>query len=118
MPAVENDFVGSPNVEQTNCQFDRNDRAALEAELLTKAIHSAREQADRRAEPLGRHVTVAVAVSKMPFEMLSSALGIDTRYAEMANASRMFKKSVSQDELLVPSAIHFAVSVNVLFKME
>jgi uncharacterized protein len=116
LPGIENEFVGSPNVDMINCQYDRTDRSALEADLLTKAIHSARDQADRLAEPLGRHITAAAAVSKMPFALVSSMLGMDNRFAELTD--RMFKKSVSQDDLLVPSAIHLSVSVNVLFKMD
>jgi len=37
------------------------DRAAIEAELLAEAIQSARSQADKLAEPLGRHVSAAAA---------------------------------------------------------
>ena len=118
LPGIESEFVGSPNVEQINCQFDRTDRMGLEADLLTKAIHSAKEQADKLVEPLGRHVTGAVAVSKMPFAMMASVFGINTRFAELSGMDRMFRKSVSQDDLLVPSAIHITVSVNVLFKMD
>jgi hypothetical protein len=118
LPAIEDGFLGSPNVEQINCQFDRTDRAALEADLLTKAIHSAKDQADRLAEPLGRHVTTAAAISKMPFAIIASVFGIDNRLAELSGLDRMFKKSVSADDLLIPSTIHMSVSVNVLFKMD
>jgi uncharacterized protein YggE len=54
LPAIEESLVGSANVENITCQFDRTDRAAIEAELLAKAIQSARSQADKLAEPLGR----------------------------------------------------------------
>jgi uncharacterized protein YggE len=73
LPSIEVSLMGSPNIESINCQFDRTDRAVIEADLLTKAIHSARDQADKLAEPLGRHVTVAVAVSKLPFDSIAMA---------------------------------------------
>ena len=115
---IEGGFLGSANVEGINCRFDRTDRAALEADLLTKAIHSARDQADRLVEPIGRHVTAAMAVSKMPFGLMASAFGIDNRLAEWSGMDRMFKKSVSADDLLVPATIYMAVSVNVMFKLD
>jgi uncharacterized protein YggE len=120
LPAIEDGLVGSANVEQIECQFDRTDRAAIEADLLVKALHSAKEQGDQLAGPLGRHVTAAVAVSKTPFESMASAFGLGDRSAGFVSvsAARMFKKSVSADDLLVPATIHMSVSVNVLFKME
>jgi uncharacterized protein YggE len=46
LPAIEDGLVGSANVEQIECRFDRRDRAALEADLLVKALHNAKEQGD------------------------------------------------------------------------
>jgi hypothetical protein len=91
--------------------------------LQTKALHSARDEADKLAGPLGRHVTAAVAVSKVPFDSIGGSFGLGDRFADMAKIDRMFKKSVGTDDLrgedlLVPSTIHMPVSVNVLFKME
>jgi len=117
LPSIELAFMGSPNVENINCQFDRTDRAVVEADLLTKAIHSARDQADKLAEPLGRHVTVAVAVSKLPFDSIARMLGLGGESLP-PGFDRMFKKSISSDELLVPATIPLSVTVNVLFKME
>ncbi len=37
LPAIEGGFIGSPNVEEISCQFDRTDRVAL-GELLIKAV--------------------------------------------------------------------------------
>lgn len=118
LPAIEDGFIGSPNVEQINCQFDRADRAAIEADLLTKAVHSAKDQADKLAEPLGRHVTTAAAVSKVPFDSIAAAFGLGNQFGGFEGGNRMFKKSASADDLLVPSTIHISVSVNVLFKMD
>jgi uncharacterized protein YggE len=118
LPAIEDGLVGAPNVEQISCQFDRTDREALEADLLNKAIHSAREQGDKIAQSLGRHVAAAVAASKAPFDSIASGLGLGDRPADFQAGNRMFKKSVSADELLVPSTVHMSVSVNVLFKMD
>jgi uncharacterized protein YggE len=120
---VEVSLVRSPNITNINCQFDRTDRAAVEGDLLNKALHSARDEAGKLVEPLGRHVTAAVAVSKVPFEAIGGTFGFGDNYAAMAKIDRMFKKSVGPDdlrgdELLVPSTIHMSVSVNVLFKME
>jgi uncharacterized protein YggE len=119
---VEVFLVRSPNVTNIDCRFDRTDRAAVEADLLTKALRSARDEAGKLAEPLGRHVTAAVAVSKVPFDSIGGSFGLGEGSA-MAKIDRMFKKSVGTDdlrgdELLVPSTIHMSVSVNVLFKME
>jgi len=120
---VEMSLVRSPNITNIDCRFDRTDRAAVEGDLLTKALHSARDDAGKLVEPLGRHVAAAVAVSKVPFEAIGGTFGFGDNYAAMAKIDRMFKKSVGPDdlrgdELLVPSTIHMAVSVNVLFKME
>lgn len=120
---VEVSLVRSPNIVNINCQFDRTDRAAVEADLQTKALHSARDEADKLVGPLGRHVTAAVAVSKVPFESIGGSFGFGNGGAAMAKIDRMFKKSVGPedlqgDDLLVPSTIHMSVSVNVLFKME
>jgi uncharacterized protein YggE len=117
LPSIELTLTGSPNIESINCQFDRLDRAVIETELLTKAIHSARDQADKLAEPLGRHVTVAVAVSKLPFDSISRMLGLGAESLP-PGFDRMFKKSVSSDELLVPATISMSATANVLFKME
>jgi uncharacterized protein YggE len=119
LPAIESSLVGSPNVENINCRFDRTDRSALEADLLTKAIRSAREEADKLSGPLGRHVVAAVAVSKSPFDSIAASLGLSDQYAQFAGMDRMFKRVVaSNDELLVPSTIQISAKVNVLFKME
>ena len=117
LPTIEGGFVGSPNVEQVNCQFDRTDRAAIEADLLTKAVHSAKDQADKLAKPLGRQVTTAEAVSQVPFYSIAGALAGGDQLAELERTNRMFEKSLSADALLVPSTIHMSVWVNVLFKM-
>lgn len=117
LPAIEGGFVGSPNVEHVNCQFDRTDRAAIEAGLLTKAVHSAKDQANKLAEPLGRHVITAEAVSQVPFYSIAGALAGGEQLAELERSNRMFEKSLSAETLLVPSTIHVAVWVNVLFKM-
>jgi uncharacterized protein DUF541 len=120
---VEVSLVRSPNITNIDCRFDRTDRATVEANLLTKALHSARDEAEKLAGPLGRHVTAAVAVSKVPFDSIGGSFGLSDGSAAMAKIDRMFKKSVGTDdlrgdELLVPSTIHMSVSVNVLFKME
>ena len=119
---IEVSLVRSPNITNIDCRFDRTDRASMEADLLTKALHSARGEADKLAGPLGRHVTAAVAVSRVPFDSIAGSFGLGEGSA-MEKIDRMFKKSVSADdlrgdELLVPSTIHMSVSVNVLFKME
>jgi len=118
LPAIESSLVDSQNTENINCQFDRTDRAAIEADLLTKAIHSARDQADKLAEPLGRHVTAAQAISRSPFDSIAGSLGLGGPFPGSEYIGRMFKKSVSADELLVPSTISMSATVNVLFKME
>jgi uncharacterized protein YggE len=120
---VEVSLVRSPNITNIDCRFDRTDRAAVEADLLNKALHSARDEAEKLAGPLGRHVTAAVAVSKAPFDSIGGSFGLSDGSAAMAKIDRMFKKSVGTDDLrgdqlLVPSTIHMSVSVNVLFKME
>lgn len=118
---VEASLVKSANIVDISCQFDRTDRSAIEAELLTKALHTARNEADKMAEPLGRHVTAVVALSKVPFDSMGASFGFGDRFTEMTD--RMFKRSASPgvlqgDDLLVPSTIHVSVSVNTLFKME
>jgi uncharacterized protein YggE len=118
LPAIEDGFIGSPNVEQVNCQFDRTDRAAIEADLLTKAIHSAKDQAEKLAEPLGRHVTSAEAVSQVPFDSIAGKLGLGIGLAKLERMNRMFEKSMSAEDLLVPLTIPMSVWVNLLFKME
>lgn len=118
LPAMEAAFVAVPNVEEISCQFDRTDRKAIEADLLTKALHSAKDQADKLAEPLGRHVMTAVAISQVPFDSIPAAFGLAGGFAELERMNRMFRKSVTPENLLVPSTVQFAVSVNVLFKME
>ncbi len=117
LPSIEPSLVGSLNIENVRCDFDRSDRTAIEAELLTKAIHSARDQADKLAEPLGRHATVPVAVSKVPFDSIAMLLGFGGRSLP-PGFDRMFKRSVAGDELLVPTTISLSTTVNVLFKME
>jgi len=119
LPAIESTMVGEPNIENINCRFDRKDRKAIEADLLTKALQFARDQADKLAQPLGRHVTAAVAISKLPFDSIAGAFGMGGYTSAYLVADRMFKKSVTAgDELLVPSTISISASVNVLFKME
>ena len=117
MPPIEVSLVGSANVENINCQFDRSDRAVIEADLLTKAIQNARMQADKLAEPLGRRVVSASAVSKSPFDSIAASLGMGG-YSSDFNGRMMFKRSVSADLMLVPASIYLSASVNVLFKVE
>ena len=117
LPAVEDSLVSEPNIENIQCQFDRKDRKSIEADLLTKALQSAREQADKLAQPLGRRVTAAVAISKSPFDLIAASLGMGG--FSSAYQDRMFKKSMTSGaELLVPSTISISASVNVLFKTE
>jgi uncharacterized protein YggE len=118
LPAIEESLVGSANVENVTCQFDRTDRAAIEAELLAKAIQSARSQADKMAEPLGRHVSAAAAVSRSPFDSIAASLGLGGWSSASGMPGMMFKRSMAADELLVPSIISLSATVNVLFKME
>jgi uncharacterized protein len=117
LPPIEVSLVGSANVENINCQFDRSDRAVIEADLLTKAIQNARMQADKLAEPLGRRVVSASAVSKSPFDSIAASLGMGG-YSSDFNGRMMFKRSVSADLMLVPASIYLSASVNVLFKVE
>jgi len=118
LSAIESSMVGEPNIENINCRFDRKDRKDIEADLQTKALQSARDQADKLALPLGRHVTAAVAISKSPFDSVAAALGMGGFSSSAEFAGRMFKKSAAPDTLLVPSTISMSASVNVLFKME
>jgi uncharacterized protein len=118
LPPIEVSLVGAPNVENINCQFDRTDRAVIEADLLTKAIKSARAQEDKLSEPLGRHVVSATAVSKAPFDAIAASLGMGGYSTSSQIYGRMFKKSVGPDVLLVPATIYLSESVNVLFKIE
>jgi uncharacterized protein YggE len=117
LPAIENSVAGALNIENIRCQFDRKDRKAIEVDLLTKALQSAKDQADKLAQPLGRRVTAAVAISKSPFDSIAGSLGMGGFSSSFQD--RMFKKSVtSGDDLLVPSTISMSVTVNVLFKTE
>ena len=121
---IEGSLVNSANVVDIKCQFDSTDRAAIEAELQTKALRAARDQADKLAEPLGRHVTAVMALSKVPFETIPSSFGFGERPGDFAaKLGGMFKRSVSTDaiegdDLLVPAHIHMSISVNALFKVE
>jgi uncharacterized protein YggE len=118
LPAIESSMAGAPNIENINCRFDRKDRAALEADLLTKALQSAKDQAGKLAQPLGRHVTAAVAISKSPFDSIAASLGLGGWSSVSELTGRMFKKSVTANDLLVPTTISVSATVNVLFKME
>lgn len=118
---IEVTVIKTQNITNIGCQFDRTDRAALEADLMTKALQSARTEADKLVGPLGRRVNGAVAVSKVPFDSIAGSFGLGGGYAEKFD--RMFKRSTGGDELhgedlLVPAAIHVSVSVNVLFKLD
>ena len=84
--------------------------------LLTKAF-LAKDQADKLAEPLGRHVIMAEAVSQVPFYSIAGALSGGEQLDRLERMNRMFEKSLSAETLLVPSTIHMADWVNVLFKM-
>jgi len=117
---VEMSLARSPNIANITCRFDRTDRVAIDADLLTKALHSARDEADKLAGSVGRHVTAAVAISRVPFDSIAGSFGLGGGYAEKID--RMFKRSTGDDlhgeDLLVPATIHVSASVNVLFKME
>lgn len=118
---VETSLFRSPNIASSQCAFDRTDRATVESDLLTKALHSARDEADKLSGPLGRHVNGAVAISKVPFDSIAESFGLGASSDEKRN--RMFKRSVIDaglhgDELLVPATIHLSVSVNVIFKID
>lgn len=115
---IEQSLMTSPNVVNVSCRFDRTDRKSLEAELTTRALQSARDEADRLARPLGRHVTSAAAVSRIPFASIPEALGVGGMATGVYAGPRMFKMSAAASELLVPATISLSASVNVLFKME
>lgn len=117
LPAIEVEFIGAANLEQINCQFDRTDRHAIEADLVAKALRAAKDQAEKFATPLGRRVTTAQAISQIPFASIPDAFGLGNR-ATVERMDRMFRKSTTQDDLLVPATIHLQVGVNVLFRME
>ncbi len=97
---------------------DDKDRKDIEADLLVRALQSAKDQADKLAQPLGRHVGAAVAVSKLPFDSIASSFGQGGVASIAVSAMRAFKKSAMPDALLVPSTISLSASVNVLFKMD
>jgi uncharacterized protein YggE len=116
LPPIEDVLTSAPNVTGLNCQFDRTDRRAQEAQLLTKALLDARDQADRLASPLARHVVAAAAISQSPFDSIGPALLPGNRYG--GPPGPMFRRSVQPDDLLVPASIHLFASVNVLFKLD
>ncbi len=118
LPEIETPLLGEPNIENIDCQFDRKDRKDIEDDLLVKALQSAKDQADKLAQPLGRHVGAAVAISKLPFDSIASSFGQGGVASIAVSAMRAFKKSAMPDELLVPSTISLSASVNVLFKMD
>ena len=119
LPPLEQSLLHASNVTDISCRFDRTDRAALEAELMTRALKSAREGAERLAAPLGRHVVAAMAVSKVSFASIPGEFGFGDRdVVSVAAERRMFKRTSVADELLVPASIELSESVNVLFKVE
>jgi hypothetical protein len=119
LPSLEQSLLHASNVTDISCRFDRTDRAALEAELMTRALKSAREDAERLAAPLGRHVVAAMAVSKVPFSSIPGQFGFgDREMFSGAAERRMFKRTSVADELLVPGTIELSESVDVLFKVE
>jgi uncharacterized protein len=122
VPPIEGAMLRAPNVTDFDCQFNRSDRAKVEDDLTTRALASAREQAEKMTGPLGRHVVAPVAISKVPLDSLAALFGVGGDYRGLEAMDRIFKRSVTAelrgDELLVPATIHLAMTVNVLFKME
>ena len=73
---VEMALVRSPNIVNITCRFDRTDRAAIDADLVAKALHSARDEADKLASSAGRSVNAAAAISRVPFESIAGSFGL------------------------------------------
>jgi uncharacterized protein YggE len=121
-PDVGSKLLEMQNVEDLAAQFDRTDRPALEAELLTAAAHDAQRRAELIAAGFGQHLGAVQAISQDPFEGISGRFlgGAGNFYA---GADREFKVSAIAErgagaQLLVPVTISLGASVNAIYRLE
>jgi uncharacterized protein YggE len=115
-PEIGSKLLEMQNVEDLAAQFDRTDRQALEAELLTAAAHDAQRRAELIAAGFAQHLGTVQAISQDPFEGISSRfLGGE---AGLYAGDRMFKRSMPAAQLLVPTTISLGSSVNAIYRLE
>lgn len=119
-PELGSKLLEMANVEDLAAQFDRTDRAALEAELVTAAAHDAQQRAERLASGFGQRLGAAQAISQEPFEEISGRLlRPDMGYAYeglMGGAPKLVRGEAAQ--VLVPTTIWLGTSVNALYRLE
>ena len=121
-PDLAMKLLRMPDVEDLEAHFDRTDRKALEAELLTEAAHDAERRAGLMAGGFGQHLGAVQAISQDPFEQVSDRfLRADTRYlyAESPTAGLTAgMHRVSAEQVLVPATIPLGTSVNAIYRLE
>jgi uncharacterized protein len=122
-PDLGSKLLEMSNVEDLEAQFDRTDREALEAELVTAAAHDAQRRAERMAAGFGQHLGVVQAVSQDPFEEISMRfLRADMRYRYLGEATAGVGGTAARvnsgAQVLVPPTIPLGATVNALYRLE
>jgi uncharacterized protein len=121
-PELGTRLLEMPTVEDLEAQFDRTDRAALEAELLSAAAHDAQQRAERIASGFGERLGAVQAISQDPFEEISGRfLRADMRYAYEGSPTAGLGAPRGHGEaaqVLVPPTIRAGASVNAIYRLE
>jgi uncharacterized protein YggE len=120
-PAIGTKLLGMQNIEDLDAHFDRTDRKALEAELLTAAAHDAQHRAELIAAGFGQRLGAVQAVSQDPFGQISDRLlRADMHYQDLEGRSLRagFDRPPSATQALVPATIPLATVVNAIYRLE
>jgi len=119
-PAIADYLLGAKNIDNLTVEYDRIDRAALEADLITKAAADAKNRATHLAVSFGRRLGPPAAISPQPFASIGDTFGLGHSYGSQYAEARQFTIAVAAngDTFLVPPTISISASVNALFKLE
>lgn len=121
-PDLGTKLLEMQNIEGLAAEFDRSDRVALEAELLTAATHDAQQRAERLAQGFGQRLGAVQAVSEEPFEAISSRLlRANMRFAYQAGVLlevTAAARGASAAQVLVPTTIPLQAFVNAIYRLE
>lgn len=127
-PELGAKLLAMPNVEEVEARFDRTDRKALEAELLTAAAHDAQQQAELMAAGFAQRLGPVQAISQEPFEDISGRyLRPNLRYAYGGGGGGptfgmsevvVTSRRIGAEQIAVPATIPLRAAVNAIYRLE
>jgi uncharacterized protein YggE len=98
-------------------QFDRENRAEIEEDLISKATQDARRQAELMARGAGANLGPVFALSQVSLDNVWSRFGVPSAPRFLRPSASAFGTPRAPKQLFVPSTVTFQASVNALYEL-